>query len=115
MLLAITADNVSGFPSGAPFQSCNNGLLPVHRGSSPSTQFLPFTVNTTEFVGQTYIPNQLYTSEYSYVAIYVSNYKVAILRIYVNLCIIIVTSLLYIVLLQLGYMDSQVIQPFEDL
>ena len=62
-LLVITIPIVNGFPDGAPEAACND-LLPQH-GGSPSTDPLPFVVNTSEFVNQTYIPNQLYASKYT--------------------------------------------------
>lgn len=63
LLLAFVTVSVNGFSSGAPAVACSN-LIPLHLWNKPSSSLLPFTANTSDFVGQLYIPNQLYTSEY---------------------------------------------------
>ena len=63
LLVVITPNDVKGFSSGAPPVACNNDLLPLHSGFSSTDDPLPFFVNLTDFIGQTYIPNQLYHSK----------------------------------------------------
>ena len=62
LLLAMTAVTVNGLSSGAPTVACDT-ITPQHSGITPSASRLPYMVNTSAFVGQTYIPNQLYTSK----------------------------------------------------
>ena len=110
LLLVIKTTNVNGFSNGAPVIACRNGLVPMHGGFSPSPSFfLPFIVNTSEFVGRTYIPNRVYTSKYTaacctHVAtiIYISSQVLKLI-------------IFYFTSIQLGYVDSPVTQPFEDL
>ena len=62
LLLVMAAVTVNGLSSGAPFQACET-VTPQHGGFSPSASRLLYLVNTSAFVGQTYIPNQLYTNK----------------------------------------------------
>ena len=59
----MTIPSMNAFSNGPPLLACDNDLLPRH-GVDPTDNPLPFFVNTNEFIGQTYIPNQLYRSKY---------------------------------------------------
>lgn len=52
---------VEAYPDGAPVGACNN-LTPQH-GATPQTSEVPFSVDLSAFIGNTYIPGQMYTSK----------------------------------------------------
>ena len=60
----LVTTTVKGLPSGAPTSACEDGtdLVPSHFFPA-STDLLPYEVDISQFVGQSYVPDQLYNSE----------------------------------------------------
>ena len=59
MLLVTTA--VQGFSSGAPQDACSN-LIPQH-GAQLSADPIPYEVDMSEFICQSYIPTKQYNGK----------------------------------------------------
>jgi len=66
--LLLTTCIVEGLPNGAPRLACEDGtdLVPSHF-FPPSSDPLPYVVNISHFVGQTYVPDQQYSSKYDFI------------------------------------------------
>ena len=68
--MLVTMCIVKGFPNGAPTLACEDGtdLVPSHFFPSSSNPF-PYVVDISHFVGQTYVPDQLYNSKNGFIYI----------------------------------------------
>jgi len=53
---------VYGRSEGAPPEACGD-IVPLHNGISSSDTSLPYLVNLSDFIGDQYIPRDMYTSE----------------------------------------------------
>lgn len=65
-MLSLSSTAVLGFPTGAPFQACNN-LMPSHPGppsNNGTTVPVPYIVNISGFGGY-YTPEDTHTCEFA--------------------------------------------------